>query len=235
MAHMSSLSRSSGGRRSTALARESRLAARWPAGTLVLAGIVVVACGDISGTDPPDAASVVVEPTASEPSPRSAQVPPEASPRATPGAPDVAAVDELDGTHESLFALGDAVLEAIAADDPDRLESLALSEPEFVHIVWPELPSSRPERGVPVDYAWGDLYLKSKDSILSTLRRHGGKRYSLMRIDFEGETTEYRSFRVHRDARLQVQDDTGQLLRLDLFGSVIERRGRYKAFSMFVD
>ena len=39
------------------------------------------------------------------------------------------------------------------------------------------------------------------------------------------------SFTVHRDARLVVRDEEGNVERVNFFGSIIEWNGRYKLFS----
>jgi hypothetical protein len=131
--------------------------------------------------------------------------------------------------------VAEAFLDALAASDPDRMRAMALSQDEFADVVWPELPSSRPNRNLPLDYAWRDLAQKSRNSLSRVYHRYGGTRYRLERVEFLGETTEYVTFRVHREARLVLTAEDGVLTRLRLFGSVIERGGRYKLFSFVND
>lgn len=141
----------------------------------------------------------------------------------------------LHRTFSSPEALSDAMLTALAAQDADELESLALSEIEFRTAVWPDLPSSRPERGVPFDYAWGDLHQKSRNALRRLLARHGGERFQLVAVRFTGETTPYRTYRVHRETVLDLRDEEGNDLALALFGSILERGGEFKIFSYVVD
>ena len=148
---------------------------------------------------------------------------------------DNAALSPIDHTFPSPAALSEAVLDALADRDADTLASLALSELEFRTAVWPELPSSRPERGVPFDYAWGDLHQKSSNALQRLVAHHGGKQYELLRVEFSGETTPYRTYRVHRETVLDVRDDEGEELTLALFGSILEREGEFKLFSYVVD
>lgn len=142
---------------------------------------------------------------------------------------------QLENTFESPEAVSQAVLTALEAGDYPTLRSYALSEEEFRDIVWPELPSSRPGRNVPLSYAWGDLNQKATSCLKSLVAERGGRHYELVRVEFEGSTTPYESFLVHRDARLVVRDDEGIERRVDFFGSIIENRGRYKLFSYNVD
>ena len=146
-----------------------------------------------------------------------------------------APLSPLHRTFSSPEALGDAVLAALADRDADTLSRLALDELEFRTAVWPELPSGRPERGVPFDYAWGDLHQKSTNSLRRLLARYGGERYELVAVAFAGETTPYRTYRVHRETVLDVRDEEGNDLTVSLFGSILERDGEFKLFSYVVD
>jgi hypothetical protein len=128
-----------------------------------------------------------------------------------------------------------AVLEGLAARDRDALLTLALDEHEFRRVVWPELPSSRPEMNVPLDYAWRRLRQNSHTQLAFTLAEHGGRYYSLVGVRFRGGTTRYATFAVHRDTELEVLDPSGAAQTLRLFGSLLERNGRWKVFSYVVD
>ena len=135
----------------------------------------------------------------------------------------------------SPWQVAEAVLGALAADDGETLTALALSETEFRTVVWPELPASRPERGVPFDYAWGDLHQKSGNALRRLLARAAGVRYELLDVAFDGESMRYDTFTVHRESRLRVRAPDGAEVDLRLFGSVLERGGEYKLFSYVVD
>jgi hypothetical protein len=146
-----------------------------------------------------------------------------------------AARAELRTTFRSPEATAEAFLEALAVEDRLRIETLALDEDEFRDVVWPELPSSRPERNVPFEYGWGDLHKKSRNALSFTLARYGGQSFDLEEVLFKGETTDYETFRVHREAWLVVRNVEGRRGRVQLFGSMIERDGRYKLFSFVTD
>lgn len=150
---------------------------------------------------------------------------------------DVESNDEprLSGTFDSVDELARTIVAAIAREDRETLTRLPLSKEEFRLYVWPELPSARPERGVPFEYAWGDLSQKSGASLARTFARYKGRPLEYLAIDFEGETTEYETYKVHRDARVQVRLDDGRKVWLELFGSVMEWKGKYKLFSYVTD
>lgn len=141
----------------------------------------------------------------------------------------------LSSTFDSKEALARAVLEAFAEEDVETLKRLPLSKDEFRLYVWPRLPASRPERGVPLEYAWGELDQKSRSAVASSFSRYKGRRLELVSVRFQGEVTDYGSFRVHRQTRLRVRDESGDELTLALFGSVMEWSGRYKLWSYVTD
>jgi hypothetical protein len=138
-------------------------------------------------------------------------------------------------SFDSPEALAQEFLRLLEAGDPEAAKPLALSEQEFKEIVWPEMPAARPERNVPVDFAWDNMWPKSLYGLARTFQRHGGKRLELVAVRFEGETTAYSSFDVRRDARCVVRNASGEEQTLDLFGSVLVDGDRYKLFSFVVD
>jgi len=152
-----------------------------------------------------------------------------------PSQPTRPAAAPLANTFDSPEALGQAVLSALASNDVERLRALPLSEGEFREHVWPELPTSRPERNVPFEYAWGQLKQSSDAFLQQTLSRYGGKRLTFVRTRFTGETTQYQSFAVMRESEIIATDDAGRDLILQLYGSAMVKDGRYKMFSFVVD
>jgi hypothetical protein len=111
----------------------------------------------------------------------------------------------LSHTFDSPETLARAVLDALAARDEAVLAALPISATEFRQVVWPELPSSRPEVNLPVEYAWGDLSTKSCGHLVATLQKWGARRLELVSVEFRGETTTYKSFSVHRKTVLTVR------------------------------
>ena len=141
----------------------------------------------------------------------------------------------LSNSYPSSETLAAAVLEAVERKDANQLRALALNEQEFRDHVWPELPSARPERNLPFSYVWGDLRTKSAFALDQTLARHGGRRYALVSVRFDGDTTRYPSYVVYRETVLRVRDESGAVSELRLFGSSLEKDQTWKVFSYVVD
>jgi hypothetical protein len=140
-------------------------------------------------------------------------------------------VPSLVKTHASPSALASAVLSGFERRDLPALRALAIDEQEFRDHVWPELPSARPERNLPFSYVWGDLHQKSEAALAGTLASHGGQHYELVAVRFLGQTTQYKSYVVHRETELTVTNTSGATVQLRLFGSTLEKDGRFKVFS----
>lgn len=141
----------------------------------------------------------------------------------------------LSETFDSPEALAQAVLTRLANKDLAGLKALALSEQEFKDHVWPELDTSRPERNVPFEYAWGQLKQRSDGSLDSVVTRYAGRPLRFVRTSYRGETTQYKSFAVMRESQIVAADETGRELVLQLFGSALVKDGRFKVFSFVVD
>jgi len=128
-----------------------------------------------------------------------------------------------------------AVVDAIEARDLAGLERLAVSSAEFRQNIWDALPASRPEVGMPVDYAWAETNLKSRGSLAETLGEFAGRPLVVEAVRFAGRSTRYESFVVHGDTRLVVRDATNTTREVRLFGSMLETPEGWKVFSYVVD
>jgi hypothetical protein len=139
----------------------------------------------------------------------------------------------LEHSHASASALAGALLDALHRRDGSALERVALDEREFRQHVWPHLPAARPERNLPFSYVWADLHQKSTSALAGTLARHGGRRYRLLAIEFNGET-DYGPYRVHRETTLRVDRGDGAM-DVRVCGSLMEMNGQWKVFSYVVE
>ncbi|HEY8551646.1 MAG TPA: hypothetical protein VIL35_16925 [Vicinamibacterales bacterium] len=141
----------------------------------------------------------------------------------------------LTATHDSPEAVARAVVAALSRRDRAALRGLAVGEEEFRFLVWPRQPAARPERNIPWDYVWKDLSAKSEYQLrrlLATWRGHGAEPIA---VTFEGRTTDYGTYRIHRRSVVTLRDANGQTRHVRLFGSLIEQDGRWKVFSYVID
>jgi hypothetical protein len=128
----------------------------------------------------------------------------------------------------------EAFLAALRARDRDTLAAQVLTETEFLKYVWPQLPASRPDVGMPAERAWADQAQKNDLFLTQTLAEHGGRRCTLLAVSFEGAATAYESFTIHPGTRLDIREGS-EAREVRLFGSMIESGGRWKIYSFVVD
>jgi hypothetical protein len=138
-------------------------------------------------------------------------------------------------TQPTMDAVVAAVVRALEQRDQAGLERLALTEAEFHKNVWPALPASQPEVGMPADYVWADTRFKSRAELARTLRDYGGRHYVVEEVRVRGERTAYRGFTVHRQTEITLRDLAGERHRVRLFGSLVETATGWKVFSYVVD
>ncbi len=137
-------------------------------------------------------------------------------------------------SYESKDAAVTAFLQALAARDTNALSQQVVNETEFLKHIWPALPASRPDVGMPAERAWAEQSQRNATFLAQTLAQHGGQRLELVAVSFGSPATTYGSFTIHPEATLDVRD-TGGVREVRLFGSMIESGGRWKIYSFVVD
>lgn len=140
----------------------------------------------------------------------------------------------LTPSYDSKDAAVNAFLQALAARDRDTLLTQAVSQTEFLKYIWPALPASRPDVGMPADRAWTEQAQRNVNFLSQTLGEHGGRRYELVAASFDGSPTTYGRFTIHPKTTLDIRDEFG-VREVRLFGSMIESGGRWKIYSFVVD
>jgi hypothetical protein len=136
----------------------------------------------------------------------------------------------LANTDESMDALGRHFLEVLARGDREEMAALAVQKEDFSTCVYPTLPASQPGSNLSVDFVWDQSYLRNLAGLAKTLD-YAGRKYEYVGLRIADGTRHYVTFTIHRDVRIQVKDETGKELELNLFGSVIESGGRFKIYS----
>lgn len=128
--------------------------------------------------------------------------------------------------------LGSRVLEAVYHNDAERLKSMAITEEEYLTYIWPQSPLSRiKEWQDNYDFVKNQHFSRSRLALRQMLGRYGGRTYTLVRLNFKGETTQHTIYKAHRDARLIVKKPDGEEVELNLFGSIVEMDGQFKIMS----
>lgn len=140
----------------------------------------------------------------------------------------------LSPSYESKDAAATAFLDALWTRNRDVLATQVVNQTEFLRHIWPQLPASRPDVGMPADRAWAEQSQRNAAYLTQTLAEHGGQRYALVAVSFGAPATPYGTFTIHPEATLMIRD-VGGVREVQVFGSMIESGGRWKIYSLTVD
>ncbi|MCX4241244.1 hypothetical protein [Paraliomyxa miuraensis] len=161
----------------------------------------------------------------STPVPQSDGKIPEATPpmaiTSPPTAPS-ADIGDAPLTHAkpSLSALGQAIVDALDANDEAALLALTVPKEEYERL-FPALVSHPNMLRLGPTFAWQNQEAENRGDRATALRRHGGKGYAFTSL--EPTAREERSgLVVYRKPRLTVTDAQGATHELRILGAVIE-------------
>lgn len=145
---------------------------------------------------------------------------------------DLAAGSPLAEARRSPDALARAALDAISADDGDRLAALLVSRDEYRQLLWPVLPDSQ---HTSFEFVWGMTAPRSRRARRSILAEYGGVPLHLVRVELGDDVEAYDELVIYRDCRMVVRrEDTGDEGVLPLMDTLVEMEGGWK-FLNFVD
>lgn len=136
------------------------------------------------------------------------------------------------GGARSLDELGRQVCRALHEDSTDSLLSLGVREDEFRDILWREFPQSRPVTGVQWQDGWMFLWARLHGGSVAAMQECGGHLYQFIRFDRYDSTMHYKNFNMHNGLVLVAKDDEGNVQEFHWLRSVVERKGRFKIYSM---
>lgn len=136
------------------------------------------------------------------------------------------------GGARSLNELGRQVCHALHVDKSDSLLSLGVREDEFRDILWPEFPQSRPATGVTWQDGWMFLWARLHGGSVAAMRDYGGHVYQFIRFDRYDSTAHYKNFNLVNGLILVAKDDVGNIQEFHWLRSAVERKGRFKIYSM---
>jgi hypothetical protein len=134
------------------------------------------------------------------------------------------------GGAPDLRTLLENVLAAIDVADGPSAQKSAVTQSDFLNVLWPEMPQSRPAAQVPGSEAWDFLYNRNIASFNRTMGDFHNK--GLRLVSFKvGHVDEYTNYRLHQDIIIQAEMADHQPVELDLVRTVVERNGRFKVYS----
>lgn len=174
---------------------------------------MLTACGaDGSGTTAAASASTPAQVDAKRP-------PATATPAQPPEPPPIGDAPLASG-KTSLAALGQAVVEALAANEPQALWALAVSEAEYTRLFGALVSHPNMLRFGP-KLAWASQLEDNRDAVAKTLAEHGGKGYTFVSLE-PTRTEERGGLVIYRAPKLTVRDAGGATLEPQVIGVALE-------------
>ncbi len=117
---------------------------------------------------------------------------------------------------------------AVEARDTAALRAMSLSRREFAYLYYPESPLSRPPYEEPPALLWFRMAESSEQGMARLLRRYGGRQMQLVAHPCAGAPERQGASTLWERCRVRHVRAPGDTVTERLFGSIIERGGRYK-------
>jgi hypothetical protein len=201
---------------------------------MVLFGLVVLAGACTNGTDREKALmrTAQAEPPASKPAAAGDSILPMAImiARFQADRPAVTSLD--DGAARSRDALVARVVEAVADSNAAALHALTMNAAEFGHLYFPTSIYSREPYAQPPEVTWLLMRQNSQKGLVRLLREYGGRSLVMAGHRCGGEPKVEGSNRIHEHCTVRIRGADGRVEEVRLFGSIIERAGRFKLMSL---
>jgi hypothetical protein len=124
------------------------------------------------------------------------------------------------------------VCRALYYEKLDSLFELCVRKDEFRDILWPEFPQSRPATGVTAGDGWMFLEARLHGGVSNALHEYGGQHWSFVRFERYDTTQVFKNFKLHKGLVLWAKNEQGQLERMTWFRAAVERKGRFKVYSV---
>lgn len=141
---------------------------------------------------------------------------------------DLPPQDTLHHASDSRAALVERLARAITRRDTADLNAMALSRAEFAWLFYEESPLSRPPYEAPPGLLWGQILATSDEGIRQLVNRLGGKVIEVSDLQCPNEAEQEGRNTLYKRCTVRFTAKGGNPLEGNLFGSIIERDGRFK-------
>lgn len=137
----------------------------------------------------------------------------------------------LAGGEASAEGLARAFVRAISANDTASIRRLVVNRAEFAWLYYPHTRFVRPPYEMGAELMWIQINEASEKGIVRTLRRYGGSTLRFEALSCPDSVTPEGPNRITTGCRVRFAAADSAARTLQLFGSLIERDGRWKFVS----
>ena len=146
---------------------------------------------------------------------------------------DLPVVDSLGpDAPRSIDELIARFVEAVQDSSTVALAALTLSAAEFAYLYFPASIHARPPYAQPPAVNWLLLEQNSLKGRSRLLRRFGGTRLYVTTHHCAGTPLVQGASRIHETCTLRIRGEDGRTEDVRVFGSIVERDGRFKLLSL---
>ncbi len=136
--------------------------------------------------------------------------------------------DTLQNASPTLEALVARWATAVAANDSAAFDTMVIDAAEFAWLYYPESPMSKPPYEAPPGLLWGQLLASSNDGLRAVLKTYGGQPLTVVRTTCADAVAVEGPNRLHERCRVTMRVGSAAPTEARLFGTIIERDGRFK-------
>jgi len=140
-------------------------------------------------------------------------------------------VDSLAPTFESREKVAGAFVAAIAANDGRGVIRTLMTRAEFAWLYYPGNPISRPPYELPAGIAWFELEGNSLAGVRRALATYGGRPVVFRDLECSGTPVLQGANRLWNGCIVLLGQEDGSDTAVRMFGSILERHGRFKLLS----
>jgi hypothetical protein len=137
----------------------------------------------------------------------------------------------LKGGSPSREALVRRFMKSLAANDSSDLRAMLLSAREFSDLVYPESPYTHPPYRQAPALVWTQIRNPSASGFTRLMRRLGGQPIRYLSHNCSPASDHQGSNSLWTDCTVRLIDPEGNTTSHGLFGSIIERDGKFKFLS----
>jgi hypothetical protein len=148
---------------------------------------------------------------------------------------DLPATDTLRYASTSREALVSRWAAAIAKNDTSDLNAMIMDRAEFAWLYYPETPMAKPPYEAPPQLLWGQLLASSNKGATQLVNRFGGRRVTASRFRCPTPPEAQGANVLHRKCEARLTAPGAQTVDGILFGTIIERDGRFKFVGLSTD
>lgn len=141
-------------------------------------------------------------------------------------------VNSLQQASPSLDLLVARLARAVSANDSADLNAMVLNRQEFAYLYYPDAPMSKPPYEAPPELLWGQILASSDKGARQLVNRLGGSTITISTLHCPTPPDTVGKNLVHSRCEVRFSTPGNPPLEGNLFGSVIERDGRFKFMSL---